>query len=111
MIEAYVFTANEDMFRRKATFYEGRAYFGRLSKNGTSLVIKSEEGYWIPIVRFELGRGWNYMLKSKLFTRNATIYMRSRKRIEEFENPKEYFEDPNNVKRYSYGSLFYDSKA
>ncbi|UGO50678.1 hypothetical protein PQE68_gp087 [Bacillus phage vB_BanS_Sophrita] len=110
MIETYVFTAKEDIFKRKSTFYEGRAYFGRLSKTGKSLVIKSEEGYWIPFETFELGNGaWNYKLKSELFERSATIYMRSRKRIDEFTSPKDYLENKDNYKKYMfYGSHFRD---
>lgn len=111
MIETYVFIAKEDILKRKSTFYEGRTYFGRLSKTGKSLVIKSEEGYWIPFETFELGKGaWNYALKSKLFERHATIYMRNRKRIEEFRNPKHYFENLDNFKELWYGTTFNDSK-
>jgi hypothetical protein len=37
------------VWRKNGTFLEGGLYFGRMSKDGNSYVIKGEEDYWIPV--------------------------------------------------------------
>lgn len=54
MIKVEVVKANANIyFGKNATFLEGEYYLCRKSKKGNSLVMKSEEGYWIPVIRYD----------------------------------------------------------
>lgn len=40
-------------YGKNATFLEGELYLGRKSKDGKRFVMRSEEGYWIPVIHFD----------------------------------------------------------
>ena len=40
-------------YGKNATFLEGELYLGRNSKDGNYFVMRSEEGYWIPVIHFD----------------------------------------------------------
>lgn len=91
MIEVSIMKATRNVsFGKNATFLEGELYFARLSKHEDYFVMRSEEGYWIKIHTFE-GYGyciWNF--KPENFERKALIYMRNRKRLNEFISVQDY---------------------
>lgn len=43
---------HNDISFKNSTFLEGELYFGRMSKDGNSYVLMSEEGYWIPLIQY-----------------------------------------------------------
>lgn len=92
MIEVSVLEALENIsFGRNATFKKGERYFARLSRNEDFYVMRSEEGYWIPISSFKENGYciWNFIPKG--FERKSIIYMRNRKRLNEFHSVELYF--------------------
>jgi hypothetical protein len=108
MIEVAILVARETtILQKKGTFLEGESYFGRYSKTGNCYVIRSEEGYWIPIERYD----WAYN-RSKvrvLFDRKATIYMYNRKRLNELPSAEEYM-NGDNCDKWWYGTTFLDKQ-
>lgn len=56
---------------KNATFLEGELYFGRMSKDGNSYVVMSEEGYWIPLEHYTWAKKGNLM---KSFKSNSLFY-------------------------------------
>lgn len=107
MIEVAVYKAkNNIVFNRNATFLEGELYFGRLSKDGQCYVIRSEEGYWIPVERYTWARRGNVRDN---FERRATIYMYNRKRLNEFTSVEEYL-NGDNCEKWWYGTQFRDKE-
>ena len=107
MIEVAVYKAkNNIVFNRNATFLEGELYFGRLSKDGNCYVIRSEEGYWIPIERYNWAKRGD---RNIFFERKATIFMKNRKRLNEFVSVEQYF-DGDNYKNFWYSTYFRDNK-
>lgn len=109
MIEVTVLRALEDKsFGKKANFKQGEKYFARLSKNEDFYVLRSEEGYWIPVHSFKIGYSlWTF--KPEGFVRESIIYMRNRKRLNEFFSVEHYF-DGDNAKKWWYGSMFMDKE-
>lgn len=105
MIEVFVYKAFETMVKNNNTFLEDELYFGRLSRNENSIVVRSEEGHWIPFVEFNF---YNYQKLSE-FSKEKTIYMRNRKRINEFESVEEYL-NGDNYHQWFYGSVLRDNK-
>lgn len=58
------------------TFYEGEYYIGRMSKDGKSYVVRSSEGYWIPLVRFTWAKT-NAVLFTKRFMAVNKVYFQN----------------------------------
>lgn len=97
MIEVNILRATEDMkLGRYGTFFAGERYFSRNCKLGRQIVVRSQEGYWIPVEGY---RG--------KFERSATVYMRNRKRLNEFRNPIHYFREREFRERFSFMSFVY----
>jgi hypothetical protein len=102
MIEVAILQAKSNIYLGKnATFLEKELYFGRQTKDGMGYVIMSKEGYWIPVYSYKLTV--NRFKHSDYFNRKATIYMKNRKRLNEFNSVIEYLTGYNFRKRwYSY---------
>ena len=99
MIEVAVFKAKHNLsYQNNGTFIEGELYFGRLSKDGNCYVVRSEEGYWIPVERYTWAKRMN--MKDN-FQRMSTIYMRNRKRLNEFVSVEQYISNPDNYRQWS----------
>lgn len=99
MIEVVVWKAKDNaIFQNNGTFVEGELYFGRLSKDGNAYVIRSEEGYWIPIERYTWAKRTK---KTEYFERQCTIYMRNRKRLNEFVSVEQYADNKDNYRQWS----------
>jgi hypothetical protein len=99
MIDVRILKAKETMIIRKnGTFLEGELYFGRPSKDGMGYVVRSEEGYWIPFFesRLTINRYWHSFPQQ--FESRALVYMRSRKRLNEFLNAQDYVNGNNCTK-------------
>lgn len=107
MIEVAVWKAKNNVtLQKNGTFIEGESYFGRLSKDGSCYVVRSEEGYWIPVVRYTWARRRNV---GDYFNRSATIFMKNRKRLNEFASVEQYF-DGNNCRKWWYATQFKDNQ-
>ena len=108
MIEVAVLLARgNEVLQKNGTFLEGELYFGRVSKDGNCYVVRSEEGYWIPVERYD----WAYN-RSKIrniFDRRATIYMLNRKRLNDFTSVEEYL-NGDNCEKWYYGTQFRDKQ-
>lgn len=99
MIEVALHKAKHNLtYCNNGTFIEGELYFGRESKDGSCYVMRSEEGYWIPVERFTWARRLN--MKDN-FERKATIYMRNRKRLNEINSVEEYVNNKDNYRQWS----------
>ncbi|AYP68338.1 hypothetical protein PQE75_gp141 [Bacillus phage vB_BcoS-136] len=106
MIEVVVLQAKGNIHLGKnATFLDGELYFGRESKDGSSFVIRSEQGYWIPVFSYRLTV--NRLKYKEIFNRRATIYMKNRKRLNNFVSVEHYF-NSGNAKKWWYDSQFKD---
>lgn len=88
---------------KNASFKEGALYFFRFSKCGLKLVVRSEEGYWIP-----LHPRYRWYTNTDGFKRELTIYMKNRKRLNEFSSVEEYLEG-DNLKKSNW--MWYDAYA
>lgn len=108
MIEVVVWKAKNNVtLQKNGTFIEGESYFGRLSKDGDCYVIRSEEGYWIPVVRYTWARRYDM---SVAFERRSTIFMRNRKRLNEFISVEHYL-DTAKYKQFNRYYPIYDEKV
>src|SRR5690606_24931092 len=89
MIDVALLRAKEDFsLGRNATFLQGKQYFGREDKDGDSYVVRSEEGYWIPFLHYKIG--YRNYTKLSQFKYERTLYMRNRKKLNEFSDVEEY---------------------
>lgn len=81
MIKVDILVAKEHLyFRKKGSFTRGRIYLARRSKQGDKIVVRSNEGYWVPIVQFHWARS-NYDRYAKNFEIKNTIYLYNRRHI------------------------------
>ncbi|MFQ3543466.1 hypothetical protein Q7A53_05220 [Halobacillus rhizosphaerae] len=107
MIEVRILKAKKNIVLNKnATFLEGEFYFSRVSKKGIKIVVRSEEGYWIPIDSYKIYSGYKLM-QSYGFSIEKTIYMKNRQRLYEFSNADEYL-NGDNFKRTFIGYGYID---
>lgn len=110
MLEVRVLKAKETIHMRKnATFLAGELYFGRPSKDGMGYVVRSEEGYWIPFFesRLTINRYW-YSFPTQ-FESKALIYMKNRKRLNEFYDVSHYFASGEFKQWWGYGTVLKDN--
>lgn len=105
MIEVSIMRANKFIattYGKNATFLEGELYFARLSKNEDYYLMRSEEGYWVKVMSFKEGGYCIWTFKPEGFERKAIIYMRNRKRLNQFASAREYLCGYNCVKSWGY---------
>lgn len=110
MIEVRILKAKEDLYIRKnGSFTEGELYFGRPSKDGMGYVVRSDEGYWIPFFqsRLTINHYWNSFPDQ--FQGVGTVYMKNRKRLNQFFSVADYFIG-DNCKKLWYGTMFKDNE-
>lgn len=107
MIEVTVWLARGNaVLQKNGAFLEGEMYFGRLSKDGNCYVMRSEEGYWIPVERYRWVKRGNV---EDNFERKATIYMLNRKRLNRITNVEDYL-NGDNCEKWWYGTQFRDKE-
>jgi hypothetical protein len=54
MIKVIIHKANRDIYCHKnATFTSGKYYLGRYSKNDDMYIVRSNEGYWFPFIKYK----------------------------------------------------------
>lgn len=91
MIQVYIYRAKKNVsLQKKGTFLEGALYFGRMSRNGNCFVVRSEEGNWIPVERYDWakrGNRYNYFETQTWFLTN------NRKNLNEIDNPNEFLKE------------------
>lgn len=100
MIEVEILVAESNLtMHRNGTFKKGGLYFARQSKDASCVVVRGEEGYWVP---FPNPRGWG-ILKPPMFSKHLTVYMLNRRRLNEIPDLQEYLAGNNMVSSFLYG--------
>jgi hypothetical protein len=87
MIRVDILVANENKkIHRNASFTGGYVYYGRMSKDGKSYVVQSDEGYWIPLIHYTWARsGASEFIR--IFSPRSGILVGSYKDVKSLPDP------------------------
>ncbi len=81
MIKVELYKAKRNLkYNRNGTFLEDEIYLGRDSKNGDCFVLKSEEGYWNPLIRYGWAKNGSIEFHNN-FIKVGAVFFKNRKEL------------------------------